>query len=262
VRQRVVHERAGEELAGLVVAHILHEALAQALEPERRPARAGAFDAVTAAAAALTVKTMLRLPPLEGTPPQPPIPVASTEVLAAAPGGPELRIQAGIAGRLARGSQTDFGARASLGAMVRPWSDHGWRIGLAGDLDTATTISGSGFKGTWRAWALLGMASWTWSTARLEVEPMLGGGVSRSWLDGEIGQEIRTEAATLPVIRGGVTVRWPAGMWSVGASVGADVLIGTPTYTRINGRGNPTTLFEVPAFAAVVGVFAAADLGR
>jgi hypothetical protein len=230
---------------------------------ERRTARAGAFDPVSAAAAALTVKTMLRLPPLppttedDGT-----IGVVTGPVAPPAASGPELRMQVGIGARLARGSQTDIGGRALLAVLVRPTPTLGLRLGIAGDLNTSSDVSKAGFKGTWSDWAVLAVASWTGSVGSFEIGPTLGVGVSRSHLDGDFSMTPRTETSTLPIVRGGVSIRWPLGAWSFGASLDADLVLGTPTYTREMGMGNPTTFFEVPGFSAVFGVFAAAELGR
>ncbi|MDB4963750.1 MAG: hypothetical protein JWP01_3749 [Myxococcales bacterium] len=231
---------------------------------EHRAARAGAFDPVSAAAAALTVKTMLRLPPLEAGPDAPDqvTTLVGTAPVVVAP-GPEVRFQLGAGGRVTRGSQTDLGARVLTAVMVRPWALRGWRIGIAADLGTATDISHAGFKGTWNDGSVHGVISWsTRAGASLEIEPWIAGGVSRSSFTGEESQTMRDETATLPSFRGGVTVRWPVGMWSIGASLGADALVGTPTYTRQQGMGMPVRIFEVPAFAMVLGLVAAVDLGR
>lgn len=230
---------------------------------ERRTTIAGAFDPVSAAAAALTIKTMLRLPPLPETPEgDGTIDGIITPVAPPASSGPALRMQVGVGARLARGSQTDVGGRALLAVLVRPTSALGLRVGIAGDLNTSSDVTKSGFKGTWSDWTVLAIATWSWSVGRFEIGPTLGAGVSRSHLDGEIAMVPRSESATLPVLRGGLSMRWPFGAWAIGASLDADLALGTPTYTKEMGMGNPTTLFEVPGFSAVVGVFAAADLGR
>ena len=145
---------------------------------------------------------------------------------------------------------------------MRPTPALGLRLGLAGDLTTASDVERFGFKGTWSDWAVVAVATWSWSVGRFELGPTLGVGMSRSHLDGEIGMVPRAESATLPVLRGGFSVRWPFGAWSIGASLDAEIALGTPTYTKDQGMGNPTSLFEVPGFSAVAGVFAAADLGR
>jgi hypothetical protein len=148
--------------------------------------------------------------------------------------------------------------------LGQPSSTLGLRLGIAGDLGTSSTVDQAGFKGTWSDWGVLALASWSVSVGSLELAPLLGAGVERVQLDGEIGMAPRTEAATLPVLRAGVTVRWPLGRWSVGASLSADLVVDTPTYTKDvgMGMGSKPTVFEVPGFAALLGVFAAADLGR
>jgi hypothetical protein len=231
---------------------------------ERRAARAGAFDPVGAAAAALTVKTMLRLPPLETVTPAPdPISEARTTGPTAADRGIEVRLQLGAGGRMTRGSQTDLGGRAQTTLMVRPWAPRAWRFGVGADLGTSIDVSRAGFQGTWRDWAVHGVISWsTRAGTSLEVEPWIAAGVSRSIFHGDIGQMTRDETATLPSFQGGATVRWPVGMWSIGASLGVDALVGTPTYTKQQGMGMPATIFEVPAFAMVLGLVAAVELGR
>jgi len=231
---------------------------------ERRATRADAFDPVSAAAAALTVKTMLRLPPLEGAP-DGPGPVGGGITTVAPPvdaGGPELRLQVGAGARVAHGSQTDLGGRAMLAVLVRPSPARGWRLGVAADLGTASDVSKSGFKGTWVDRAILGLVSWSWTHGRIELAPAIGAGVSRSHLDGEIGSIARAESATLAVLRAGLTVRWLVGRWSLGASLELDAVLGTPTYTKDPGMGMPATVFEVPGSAGLVGLFVAADLGR
>ena len=231
---------------------------------ERRAMPAGALDPVSAAAAALTVKTMLRLPPLERAPAAPGLRGGGVTTVAPPDddGGPELRLQVGAGARLAHGSQTDLGGRAMLAVLVRPSPIRGWRIGVAGDLGTPSNVSQGGFKGTWVDRAILAIASWSWTNDRIEIAPALGAGVSLSRLDGELGTIPRTESATLPLFRGGLTVRWLVGRWSLGASLEADAVVGTPTYTKDPGMGMPTTVFEVPGFAGVVGLFVAADFGH
>lgn len=226
---------------------------------ERRAAREGAFDPVSAAAAALTVKTLLRLPPLPDTPDGS---ISITVPVAPVTSGPELRLQVGVGARVALGSQTDVGGRALLAALVRPTSALGLRLGIAGELSTSSDVSKAGFKGTWSDWAVLAIGTWSWSVGPFEIGPTFGAGVSRSHLDGELAMTPRTESATLPLLRGGLSLRRRLGTWSFGASLDADLVLGTPTYTKPTGMGSSTTLFEVPGFSAVVGVFAAADLGR
>jgi len=215
---------------------------------ERRDSQAGVLDPPTAAAAALTIKTMMRLPP---PPPPDEPPVVS-------PGsGIEVRIQAGLAARIARSDTTDVTVRFGGAAAIRPWASYGWRFGLAGDGGTSTSIDQAGFKGTWSEWAVLGFASWTYTRDAWEIEPHAGFGVRRSALDGAEMSTARTETATLAMVRGGVWGRWRWTRWTVGAVVDVDEIFGTPTYTKNN---SPALIFQVPGFAVELGVTISVDL--
>jgi hypothetical protein len=217
---------------------------------EHREAPTGALDPVSAAAAALTVKTLMRLPPLPESNVPPP---AVDDAL-------EIRVQAGVDTRIARGAEeTEFGARFVGAAMIRPWSID-LRFGVAGALGTAANIDRAGFKGTWTDYQILGLASYTWSAGAWEVEPYAGGGVARSSLSGTEMAVPRDETATLGFLRGGVWVRHRFAILTVGAGVAVDGTLATPTYTRMGGAGQP--LFDVPSFAASFGLVAAADFGR
>jgi hypothetical protein len=216
---------------------------------EERESTAGPLDAVDAAAAALTVKTLMRLPP----PPE-----DGSPDLTSAPPAPELRGQAAFATRIARGSTTEIGGRLVAAVLVRPLPRFEWRLGLAGDLGSAATIQRAGFRGTWRDWAVLGLTSWTFHQGRWEIEPQLGAGVTRSSLDGTDMTGGRHEIATLGLVRAGVAARKRLGRWTLGGAVATDMIVSTPTYTRI---GSSAEIFRVPAFAAAFGVLAAADFG-
>lgn len=232
---------------------------------ERRPARAGSFDPVTAAGAALSVKTMMRLPP-------PPPPTATNDtspgIVAPPPppqtvsGGIELRIEAGIAARVAGGSDAGPGGRALFAVMLRPASDLGLRIGARADLGTEVTIDRSGFKGGWSDWAVLAAVSWTIARGPWELEPYLAGGVTRGTLDGTEMSTARTETATSATFRGGAAGRRRFGLFSAGLGVELATTPGAPTYTRMTmGMGTPS-VFEAPSFSVVIGINLAADLGR
>jgi hypothetical protein len=221
-------------------------------DTQRRDAPAG--DAVAAASAALTVKTLMRLPPPEGEEVKPPIaPVEDT--------GSEIRVQAGLATRVAYGSETAVGGRFVGAALVRPLSDAGWRFGVLGEIGTRDQIKQTGFDGDWSDWELLLIASWTHERGKLEIEPFVAAGVARSTFQGEdqMGGP-RDERETLPAVRAGMWTRWRFGeMWTVGGALSVDVLPGTPTYTKTN---NGPVIYEVPSFGVTLGVVVAADLGR
>lgn len=221
-------------------------------EVARRGVQEGALDPVAAASAALTVKTLMRLP----VPEEDRSPVTVVE-----PGpGSEIRVQAGLATRIARGSETAFGGRVAGAALVRPITDSGWRFGVLGDLGTQDQIKRAGFDGTWSDWALFVVASWTHARGRLEIEPFLAAGIARSTFQGadEMGGP-RDERETLPALRTGSWVRWRLGMWTVGGGLNVDAYPGTPTYTKQNNR---QVIYEVPSFGVSFGIVIAADLGR
>ena len=161
---------------------------------ERRASRAGRLDPVAAAAAALTIKTSMRLPP-------PPDAAPATTVAVSPAPGPGIRIEAGIAARLAGGDAAALSARARVAVDVRPWPAHGWRLGVAGDVGTSTPVSRASFKGTWQDWAVLGVAGWSYARAAWELEPQLGVGVRFSILDGREANAARSEADSLDPAR-------------------------------------------------------------
>jgi len=221
---------------------------------QHREAPAGALDPVDAASVALTVKTLMRLPPPPEEPPPPP------PVVPVVPARERVRLQAGVGLRVAHGSQSAIGVR-TLGAIaVRPISD--LRLGVLGEVGSGDRFSEASFKGTWSDWAVLGIASWTIVHRRIEIEPFAGVGLVRSHVEGtENGANAMTidDAVSLLAFRGGGWVRYRRGMWSVGASISFERVLGTPTYTRTQGN---KTLYEVPSSGATLGAVVAADLGK
>lgn len=214
---------------------------------EHREGAEGALDPAAATAAALTVKTLMRLPP-----------PGETELPAPAPTGRELRIQSELATRVASGSTTEIGARAAGAVLVRPWRARGWRFGLAGDLGTDADVDGGGFKGSWRDWALLAVATWTQARGAIELEPRIAIGVARSSLSGAEAGVLREETATLGALRIGAAVRWRFGSWTAGAAAELQGNLGTETYIKRMGNGD---LFRIPGFALWIGGVAAIDFG-
>jgi hypothetical protein len=238
---------------------------------EERTTTKGPLDAVGAASAALSVKTLMRLPP-----PPPPDDgkdggndggkvgrkddgkVGGSVIAPAARPRLALRAQAALATRLARGSSTELGGRLVAAVLLRPLPRFEWRLGLASDLGSSASVQRSSFKGTWSDWAVLALTSWTFPRGAWEIEPQLGAGVTRSTLKGTEMSSGRHEHATLGFLRAGAAVRRRFGRWALGGTVGADWILGTPTYTRI---GSTAQIFSVPAFAMALGVLAAADFG-
>lgn len=231
---------------------------------EHRAAPAGPLDPASAAAAALTVKTLMRLPPpppdedrvADASPPPADEALATGEVTPAGD-GVELRVQGGAA---ARAAQRELGGRASLAVFVKP-ARFPLRLGVAGEVGTGADVQSSGFKGAWRDWSVVGLATWGIGIAtRWELEPYVGAGVLRSMLDGEEPMMTpRHERATLVTVRAGAVVRVRTGAMSFGGMLGFDATLGTPTYSRM---GNGTQIFDVPAATLSVGLVLAVDLGR
>jgi hypothetical protein len=218
---------------------------------ERRDTHAGVLDAPAAAAAALTIKTMMRLPP----PPEL-APELAPSLAALAP-GPDVRLQVGLATRLARGDTTAFSTRIAGGVAVRPWGTAGWRFGVVAEGGTATDVARAGFKGTWRDWAALGVVSWSHVRAAWEIEPHAAAGVRRAALEGSEPNALRTEVTTLPAVRAGLALRWRARRWSLGAQLALDASFGTPTYTK---TGASAEIFRMPDVGISLGAVLAVDL--
>ncbi len=212
----------------------------------RRATRAGALEPSDAEAAALSIRTMLRLPP-------------PGEVAIAAPprDGFELRFEGAAGSRYERGLDSNVALRFAAGAMVRPSRERGWRFGAVADFGAAATVEQAGFKGTWSNWAALGYASWTLADGAWELEPWLALGVERSALAGTEMGMARSEDATLLAIRSGIVGRRRFGRSLVGVSVGVEGVVGSPTYTKLDA---PADVFEVPPFSVVASVVIATDL--
>jgi hypothetical protein len=214
---------------------------------ERRDSRSGVLDPPTAAAAALTIKTMMRLPP----PPR-------AEVAAGpAVEGLDVRIQAGLATRIMRGDTTETSLQLAGAVAIRPWPASGWRFGVAAAGGTSTSVERASFKGSWSEWAVIGVVSWSYAFGAWEIEPHAGAGIRRSTLDGDEMTVPRREAATLPTATGGLTVRLRYARWSLGATALADESFGTPTYSKTNSSAE---VFQVPGVGVELGAVLAVDL--
>ena len=222
---------------------------------ERRASRAGALDPVSAAAAALTVKTMMRLPPPEPEPE--PKPDASPPLVSPpAADAPGLRIEAGPTLRVAFGDSTMTSLGIAADVLIRPWS-RGWRFGVGGDLGTSSDINQASFKGTWRDAGARLIAAWTHVRGRLELEPRAGLGLRWSSLSGtEMMNTARDESAITASARVGVAGRARLGDWTIGAVLEVEYSFDTPTYIKITGAAE---IFQVPATALTFGVMLSWD---
>jgi hypothetical protein len=246
-------ERAGADTARFVVwrdgDQLVAYDRAQA-SLERRASRAGPLDPPTAAAAALTIKTMMRLPPPQADEPAPPSVSKHLPSI-------ELRIQAGAATRIARSDTTEVSMRLGGAVQLRPSRAAGWWLGVAADGGTSTAVSRASFKGAWSEWSLLALASWSHPLGAVELEPHLGAGLRRSTLHGDEVKTPRSEAATLGTARGGVWVRWRYARWTLAAELAADRTFGPPTYRK---TGTTAEIFQVPGLAAELGAVISIDL--
>jgi hypothetical protein len=218
---------------------------------ERRDSRSGVLDPPTAAAAALTIKTMMRLPPPPAADEKPaPVPAAAEAAI-------ELRLQAGVATRIARGSDTDVSMRFGGIVAIRPWHRADLWIGAGGDGGTATGVNRASFKGTWSEWSALGVIGWSVALGAWELEPHAGLGIRHSTLDGTEMGSPRTETATLTTGRGGVYVRWRYSRLRLGVALDLEAIFGTPTYTKTS---TPAEVFQVPGSAIELGAILAVEL--
>lgn len=220
-------------------------------DTQHRDVAAGSLDPVDAASAALSVKTLMRLPPPEEMD-RPPPPPPSTS-------GAELRVQVGTAARIASGSAS---GRVVGTVMVKPIA--ALRVGVMGDVGTGDGFKVASFTGTWTDWSLLAIASWTFTTGKLELEPWLAGGLTRSHVRAATTAAVTEsidERETLAAVRAGGVVRYRlARMWTVGVTLGVEGSAGTPTYTR--PKPDDKELYDVPALGVALGIVVAADLWR
>ncbi|HET9625252.1 MAG TPA: hypothetical protein VFP84_27985 [Kofleriaceae bacterium] len=223
---------------------------------ERRASRAGPLDPPTAAAAALTIKTMMRLPPpvvVDAAAPE----IHDEAAPAPAPeAAPWLRVTAGALARIAHGNTTSVAPRVVAAIAAHPWRD-AWWIGVAGDFGPALTVDNAGFTGTWSEVALRAELGRAFAIAAWELEPQLAIGLRHSGLDGTDKGSPRTESATLADTRLGVWVRWRWRGWTVGGVAALGVTFGAPTYIK---TGAAAEIFQVPGTAHELGALVAKDL--
>ena len=212
---------------------------------ERRPATSGALDPTAAAAAALTVKTMMRLPP------------PSDELYAALAPGPLLRVEAGGG---ATYDASNAGLRVAAAATLQPWRDQGWWLGVIGEVGTADSIVQAGFKGTWATWDVLATARYAFRLAPAwTIEPHLAAGIEHSSFNGtEQMNTPRNDSAILPGLRAGVLVRFHVDRWSVAATVDVIGRVDTTTYIASHSSAE---IFEIPTLAVGAGILVGTDLG-
>ena len=222
---------------------------------ERRAAPAGTLDALAAAAAALSVKTMLRLPPLPpGTVIDKPKPVPPPPETA---DGVELRVTALAGSRFEYGLDSNVALRFGGAFGLRPWRDLGWRFGAIGDGGASATVDQAGFHGRWTNWSVLALASWDVALDdRWELGPWLAFGFEHSTMTGTQMMTPRTEEAFAPALRGGATARYRIDNWFVGGQLAVEGLLTNTTYTKLDSAAQ---VFEIPRIGAVLSVIVGID---
>ena len=220
---------------------------------ERRAAPAGTLDALAAAAAALSVKTMLRLPPL----PPGAIVEKPKHVVPGEDEGVELRVTALAGSRLEYGLDSNVALRFGGAFALRPWRDLGWRFGAIGDGGGSATVDQAGFHGRWSNWSVLALASWDGALdAHWELGPWLAFGFEHSTMTGTEMTTARTEEAFSPALRGGAAARYRTGEWFVGGQLAVEGLLTNTTYTKLD---SPAQVFEIPRIGAVLSVIVGVD---
>ena len=216
-------------------------------ELARRPAPEGALDPVAAAAAALTVKTMLRLPPPVvgpvATPPPTPTPAPQEDM--------ELRMSASSGSRFEYGLDGNVALRFGASLALRPWLDRGWRFAVIGDVGAPAGVDQAGFHGEWWNWCALVGASWDHVSGAWEVGPWLAAGVEHSNLDGTEMMMTRHEEALSPAVRGGAGARYRIEDLTIGLQLSLETLLTHTTYTKLAA---PAQVFEIPPIGAVMSV--------
>jgi hypothetical protein len=218
---------------------------------ERRGAAAGPLDPIAAAAAALSVKTMLRLPPLAVAAPVAPAPQPSGPA-----DGIELRVAASSSARYEYGLDGNVALRFGASIAVRPWRDRDWRFAVIGDGGASATVDQAGFHGDWWNWAALIGASWDHGIGDWELGPWLAVGVEHSSLRGTEAGMSRSEEALEPAVRGGLAARYRSGDLWVGGQLAVEGLVTTTTYTK---AAAPAQVFEIPPIGAVLSLIVGAD---
>jgi len=210
---------------------------------EFRDGKLGALDAADATAAALTVKTLMRLPPPEVktsvTVVQPPVLEPTID---------RWRIQVGLDARAGDG----VSGRATAHVMVRP-TRLPWRVGVAVDLGPRSDISDANFRGDAADLVVTALVSWQAQLGGFGIEPFVGVGVQRTTLDGMEGVMVRSESERSLAIQVGGWGRLVLGRWDIGPTVAVDIAPAAPSFARGQGNGN---VYEAPGFALHVGAFA------
>ena len=228
---------------------------------ERRPAAMGPMDPVGATSVALTLKTLMRLPPETPAPPITTTTAAGASITRAiepppAERGPVLRVDGGVGVRLAPGSDGGATTRGVLGATVRPWRDLGLGFGARGDIGSAWSVESAGFTGQWRDWSAVATASWTFDRGMFELEPWAGAGISRGALAGDQRGAPRTEHQTGLALRAGFAGTAKLAMLRFGAALELGASPSAQTFRAPDG----VQVFGAPSFGVQLGLVVGGEL--
>ena len=224
---------------------------------ERREAPAGTLDALAAAAAALSVKTMLRLPALPaGTVIDKPKPHVHHDEPVDPYEGVELRVNALVGGRFEYGLDSNVALRFGGSFGLRPWRDEGWRFGAIGDGGASATVDRPGSTAGGRT----GPCSRSRAGTRRSTTTGRSARGSRSAssirLSGTEMMSSRSEEAFSPALRGGAAARYRMGEWFVGGQLAVEGLLTNTTYTKLD---TPAQVFEIPRIGAVLSLIVGVD---
>jgi hypothetical protein len=207
---------------------------------ERRPAPDGANDPAAAASVALSLKTLLRLPPppVEIAAVTAPEPVIEIPVEVPPPVHSRTRIVPEVGGgvRIPFGGTVDPQTRISVGlGFVQP--DRAWlRPSVVVGFGPAVEAGRAGLQGTWTdvelgaQLAVVVPISEAWS-----IVPRARLAIHRTHLDGRLPQQADLAETAFGVEAGlDLAVWWRVGPVHAGAGVGAGALLALPDYERMN----------------------------
>lgn len=214
---------------------------------ERRPAPDGAADAPTAAAVALTLKTVLRLPPPTATTPI----VTTTQVDdPVEPVQPHADAQIAIVPEVEGALRVSFGGSldpqprvvVGLGLTHSRWPR--WRPSVVAGFGPSVEGGTSGFKGRYSdVEAGLQLALEVPVSRAWAIVPRARFAVHRTHVSGRLPMMEDFDAHAIGYEAGAdLAVWWRAGGFRAGAGVGAAALLGLPDYVR-----QTMTVFESPS---------------
>lgn len=217
---------------------------------ERRMLSTGTLDAVAAAAAALSVKTMLRLPSLTAV---------AKATRDPTPERGLLRSSLFAGSRFEEGLDSNLALRFGATIELQPWRAVPLRLGLMADGGASATVDQAGFHGRWANWSILAHASWDVEAEGWMFSPWLAVGAEHSSLSGTEMMTARSEATFVPALRGGATARYYLAAGFVGGQLAVEGLLMTTTYTKLGGSA---PIFEIPRIGAVLSLLVGAEFGR